>query len=981
MDVNAALIRKFFDMTNIGIAFYILDRPADWENTTGAKKKNLLDYIFANERLAFCNQAYLTLSEATEEDIINKVPSDFFALYPDVGKALWMQMLDEKSQPISAYEIRPGSWITGRNQCLYDETGRFIGHISTIVDISASYNNQIISRDFGLKQISTYQYCIAPDGTQSFPHIGDEFADIFGISPEAVRRDAGLLGSVVHHVDAQRMYDAYMSSREDLSVLEIEFRIKHPDKGVRWIKNTAVPERTADGRTLWKGYFSDITENKKADEWIEFLNTALMNISDAVIITDKFGEIIYANRRVQELHGYAPEELIGKSYEMMASPMPEGAAAELLKTIGEGKTYSGVNTSRRKDGSTFNCEFELTCVYDEKSASHALISIQRDITDRLNMLEALRQSNERFEQLTKQSRTIAWETDRRGMLTYISKASLDVLGYSPEEITGKINLYDLLADGACFTIPELVKKRQHFSNMSCRIRNKAGGTVEMLINGIPLIDDAGDFKGYRGLGADITEKIMMEQAIKDEEERYRATLLSVGDGVISTDAQGLVTVMNPVAEMLTGWTQREAVGRPLFTVFSIIDEETKKPCQNPVNIVLKTGESYKSPGMILLVSKTGAETPVENNAAPIKNSNGQITGVVIVFRDFSNYRDRQKKIEYLSFHDPLTDLYNRRYMEDAIVAADTKDQLPLTIMVVDVNGLKLTNDAFGHKMGDNLLTTVAGVLKEACKQDATIARMGGDEFMVVLPRTSAEKAEIIKQRIIRGAASAKLESIIVSLAIGYAVKEQPDEAIEHIIKAADNAMYREKLRFGKTMRSQTIETVLRDINYKYDREQLHTERVSQYCESIARAMRFHEREIGEIRIAGALHDIGKIIIPQEILNKPAKLTEEEYAVVKKHPETGYQILRSSDEYANLAEYVLYHHERWDGGGYPQGLRGAEIPLQARIIAVADAYEAMTAMRPYQKAKTTEEAKTELLRCAGGQFDPDIVTVFLNHVLG
>jgi diguanylate cyclase (GGDEF)-like protein/PAS domain S-box-containing protein len=981
MDINTAFVRQFFDVTNIGIAFYVLDRPADWENASGAEKEELLDYIFANERLAFCNQAYLTLSGATEEDIINKVPSDFFAFYPDVGKALWTQLLDEKTQPISAYEIMPGSWITGRNQCLYDDTGRFIGHVSTIVDISASYNIRNISHDLGLKQVSTYEYCIAPDGAQSYPYIGDDFADIFGISPEAVRRDASLLGSVVHHVDAQRIHGAYMTSRENLSVLEIEFRIRHPEKGVRWIKNTAVPERTADGRTLWKGYFSDITESKKSEEWIEFLNTALMNISDAVIITDKFGEIIYANRRVQEVHGYAPEELIGKSYEMMASPMPEGAVAELLETIGAGKTYSGVNTSRRKDGSIFNCEFELTCVYDEKSASHALISIQRDITDRLNMMEALRQSNERFEQLTKQSRTIAWETDQRGILTYISKASLDVLGYTPKEVVGRISLYDLLADGACSAISELVKKRQQFSNISCRVRNKAGGTIEMLINGIPFTDDAGEFKGYRGLGADITEKTMMEQAIKDEEERYRTTLLSVGDGVISTDAKGLVTVMNPVAEMLTGWTQQEAVGRPLFTVFSIIDEQTKKPCQNPVNIVLKTGESYKSPGMILLVSKTGIETPIENNAAPIKNSNGQITGVVIVFRDFSTYRDRQKKIEYLSFHDPLTDLYNRRYMEDAIVASDRKDQLPLTVMVVDVNGLKLTNDAFGHKMGDNLLITVARVLKEACKQNATIARMGGDEFMVVLPRTSAEKAEIIKQRIIRAAAAAKLESIIVSLAIGYAVKEQPEELIENTIKAADNAMYREKLRFGKTMRSQTIETVLRNINYKFDREQLHTERVSQYCEGIARAMHFHEREIGEIKIAGALHDIGKIIIPQEILNKPEKLTKEELAVVKKHPETGYQILRSSDEYANLAEYVLYHHEWWDGGGYPQGLKGEEIPLQARIIAVADAYEAMTSMRPYQKAKTADEAKAELLRCAGGQFDPEIVSIFVNQVLG
>jgi HD-GYP domain-containing protein (c-di-GMP phosphodiesterase class II) len=261
-----------------------------------------------------------------------------------------------------------------------------------------------------------------------------------------------------------------------------------------------------------------------------------------------------------------------------------------------------------------------------------------------------------------------------------------------------------------------------------------------------------------------------------------------------------------------------------------------------------------------------------------------------------------------------------------------------------------------------------------------IARMGGDEFMILMPKTNEDKAEVIKQRMIKKAAAIKLDSVIVSLAIGYSVKKTPEENIENVIMDADNQMYREKLKFGKTMRSQTIETVLRNINYKYDREQIHTERVSQYCEAIAEAMGLHEKEVNEIKIAGALHDIGKTIIPPDILNKPGKLTKEEFDIVKRHPETGYQILKSSDEYVNLAEYVLYHHERWDGNGYPQGLSGEDIPFQARIIAVADAFEAMTASRPYQKTKTTEEAKAELVRCSGTQLDPEIVSVFLKHVL-
>ena len=193
-------------------------------------------------------------------------------------------------------------------------------------------------------------------------------------------------------------------------------------------------------------------------------------------------------------------------------------------------------------------------------------------------------------------------------------------------------------------------------------------------------------------------------------------------------------------------------------------------------------------------------------------------------------------------------------------------------------------------------------------------------------------------------------------------------------------MYKNKLKYGKLMRSQTIELLLKNIKLKYDNEQIHIERVSQYCVNIAKEMSFTKSEIEKINTAAGLHDIGKITISPEILNKPGRLTRDEYEIIKKHPETGYQILKSVDEYASLAIDVLYHHERIDGKGYPEGLKGEEIPLVARIIAVADAYEAMTAKRPYHIPKTKEEAMDELVRCSGTQFDPEIVSVFLNKVM-
>jgi HD-GYP domain-containing protein (c-di-GMP phosphodiesterase class II) len=156
--------------------------------------------------------------------------------------------------------------------------------------------------------------------------------------------------------------------------------------------------------------------------------------------------------------------------------------------------------------------------------------------------------------------------------------------------------------------------------------------------------------------------------------------------------------------------------------------------------------------------------------------------------------------------------------------------------------------------------------------------------------------------------------------------------------------------------------------------------VSEYCEAIGRALRFNERETYDLKTAGILHDIGKIMVPFDLLNKSEKLSEEEFGRIKRHPEISYQILKGVDEYAAFAEAVLHHHERFDGLGYPKGLKGDEIPIQSRIIAIADAYEAMTAQRAYRKPRSKEEAVNELRRCAGTHFDPEIVSVFVEKVL-
>ncbi len=250
----------------------------------------------------------------------------------------------------------------------------------------------------------------------------------------------------VFFADYQRLMASIEQSYNSLSMLDTEFRINHPSKGQRWIKSIARPGKLRDKCVLWQGYFTDITETKKTEEWIGFLSTVLSNISDSVLLTNNLGEIIYANQSAIKLHGYEVDELLGKSPTMLnVNPVSEQESQEMIKTLFERRTYMGEAPSRRKDGSVFICEYTMTPIFDDNGTMTACIGIQRDITDRKRMMEALQTTNERFEQLTKQSKAIAWEVDKDGLITYVSNGIWEVLGYKPEETVGKMRFTDFLS--------------------------------------------------------------------------------------------------------------------------------------------------------------------------------------------------------------------------------------------------------------------------------------------------------------------------------------------------------------------------------------------------------------------------------------------------------------------------------------------------------------------------------------------------------
>lgn len=354
--------------------------------------------------------------------------------------------------------------------------------------------------------------------------------------------------------------------------------------------------------------------------------------------------------------------------------------------------------------------------------------------------------------------------------------------------------------------------------------------------------------------------------------------------------------------------------------------------------------------------------------------------VGVMFENITERKEAESEILYLSYHDQLTGLYNRRYFEDELARYDVPRNYPISFIMADVNGLKLTNDSFGHQLGDQLLAAVADSLKKCCRKGEIIARLGGDEFIILLPNTDSKSAELMIERIMNYIHGRSVGAVNLSIAFGSATKNSVDEDINETLKIAENRMYKMKLSERPSMRSHMLSTIMSTLHEKNQREKLHSERVSEICVKFGYAVGLSENDIHDLRTAALLHDIGKIGIDEKLLNKSGRLTDEEFDEIKKHPEIGARILSTSSDMKDICEYVLYHHERWDGMGYPSGKAGNLIPIQSRMIAIVDTFDAITSDRSYRKAMPEIAAAEELAKCAGTQFDLELVEIFLNKVL-
>jgi diguanylate cyclase (GGDEF)-like protein/PAS domain S-box-containing protein len=474
------------------------------------------------------------------------------------------------------------------------------------------------------------------------------------------------------------------------------------------------------------------------------------------------------------------------------------------------------------------------------------------------------------------------------------------------------------------------------------------------------------------------------ETLKENKEQLRLILDSAGEGIYGNDTEGFCTFCNISCVKMLGYEKEEdLLGKHMHELIHHSRRDgTHYPAKEcKILDAIKEGKGLHADDEVFWRAD-GTSFDVEYRSNP-QIRNGEIVGSVIIFYDITERREKEARINYLSYHDTLTGLYNRQYYEESRNKMDQEDNLPLSVIFADINGLKMTNDIFGHEAGDALIKKSAEILLHSCRQNEDIvARVGGDEFMILLPKTDHEEAKKIMARIRSCFAKAKVAAIKCSISIGAETKTRIDQSLDEIIVNAENAMYKDKSSKWKAVHQDIFDTIIDTLHSESPREKSHSEVVSQLCGAMGAVLNMTDTEVSQLKRVGYLHDIGKIALNRKLLSKDI-LNEEEKVLAQQHVIIGYRILNLFDNTLDLAEYVYYHHENWDGTGYPKGLIGDGIPQISRIISIAETYErACSSEAAFKTEKESIERALQVIKQgAGKKFDPRMAQLFLEMMEG
>lgn len=599
------------------------------------------------------------------------------------------------------------------------------------------------------------------------------------------------------------------------------------------------------------------------------------------------------------------------------------------------------------------------------------LCIGEDITDYKQAFQQLKDSEAQKSLIIEASPDLIICHDNEGYYIDILSTSEDLLYKPREKLLGK-KMGDILPADLAEMIGNTIQKaletgklqtleytlKTPSGNHSFESRIKASGETEVIC-----------------FIRDMTEQKRTEKSLRESEERYREILASIEEGYYEVDLTGNISFFNDRLPGIIGYSREEFMGISY-----------KKLYKNPEKVfqtfhqVFLTGQPVT--GFTLdMIKKNGDIAYGELSVSLIFNKAGQKIGFRGLARDITERVRFEQRLKFLSMHDQLTGLYNRAFFEEEMQRLSQSRDYPIALITADLDDLKLVNDSLGHEAGDRLLKAAAAVLSKAVRSEDILARVGGDEFAVILTKTSDGGAEKIAARMreILDEYNRHHGDLPLGLSIGLAVAPDAKKSLHEVFRHADDLMYRDKLYRSTRARNKSVQALLAALAERDYITQGHAQRLEYLCRKMGEKVKLSSSQLANLALLAQVHDLGKVGIPDSILFKAGTLTAEEWNVMRLHPEKGYRIAITSSDLSEVADLILKHHEKWDGSGYPIQLQGEDIPIECRILAIVDAYDAMTNDRPYSKGRSKEEALEEIKRSAGTHFDPKLAEVFLTVV--
>jgi len=800
----------------------------------------------------------------------------------------------------------------------------------------------------------------------------------------------------------------------------------------------------------------DISERKQMEDALaaktkEYIDTTNLT-GDVIAKLDKHGNWAFLNDAACQFYGKPREELLGTDSRAFVHPDDLEPTAQAIRATRTKKALVTGFVNRQLTPMGIRAvEWNGHPLFDEQGQYAGIQITGRDITERKQMEEALRESEARYRLIAENSTDVIWSTDLHFKYTYVSPSVTRLRGYSVEEVmasTFKETLPPaslavagkLLAEGLAENSRRAAEPFEA-RTVELELNRKDGSTVWAEIQVSFIRDSDGRPVGIMGVTRDISERKKMEEALAAKTKEYIDTTNLTGDVIAKLDKYGNWAFLNDAACQFYGKPREELLGTDSRAFVHPDDlEPTAQAIRNT-----RTKKALVTGFVNRQLTPMGTRV-VEWNGYPLFDEAGQYAGIQITGRDITERKQMEEEQERLHAElevrattDSLTGLYNHAHFYQRLseeIERSKRHGHPLAVVMMDIDNFKEYNDSRGHQAGDKALHLIADCIRKAIRRSDIPFRYGGDEFAAILPYANSARAQAVVNRINRRIA-ARLKEMndpaAAWLGVSAGVASYPEDAatVGDLVTIADTALYDDKgvaLAHAVMGPGQPIESgiyppvalhetqtrvlstaarelaaalqdvgapdVFADLNVhtvaaigaaaeikdRYIRG--HQQRASRWAAALAEEMGLSPEQVRNIRIAGLLHDLGKVGVSESILNKPGKLTEEEYAKIKEHPALGAMMIISEVEsLQRLVPIVRHHHERFDGKGYPDGLAGEQIPLEARIMSVVDVFDAMTHDRAYRKALSKEETIAELERGAGTQFDPAVVRAFLAVVKG